>query len=148
MSKKVSSISIKKEDCCNNTCEEMIFDDPLKEEECNKKIWGWENAEEVANYLWSSIHSNLLNGDLVFAYKNIDGSSELRQIVVVQNNNMSSNDFSVGMFTNGYSALIPHVTLNYLTTEVINDLKKYKVDKKIIDSISSLIETRSKLINN
>lgn len=121
--------------------EELEVPREIKE---NQVVWGWENAQKVAEDLWSGIHSTLLQGNLMFAYKNTSNNSELGQIVVVQNNNQTANDFGVGMFTNGYSALIPHVPIDYLESEVLGDLIKYKVDKKIIETYKCIVEDKKK----
>lgn len=107
-----------------------------------RKVYGWENAMSVASDLWASIHSSLLAGDLVFAYKDIIGESGLSQIVIVSN--QLTMDFSVGMITTGYTALLPHVPLDYLTGTVLGDLKKYKVDKNIIKTYEQIIENYKK----
>lgn len=112
----------------------------------NKIIWGWENAEEVANDIWSSIHSTLIKGNLIFAYKNTNSGSELGQIVIVQNQR-DYNDFGVGMFTNGFSELLPHVTIDYISEEIIKDLTKYKVNKKIIENLIFIINNIKSSLN-
>ena len=85
-----------------------------------RRVWGWDNAMSVANDLWASIHSSLLAGDLVFAYKDTTGESGLTQIVVVALNQPTEH-FSVGMVTSGYTALLPHVPFNFLTSTVLGD---------------------------
>lgn len=47
--------------------------------------------------------------------------------------------YGVGEITKGWTALLPLVPFNYLT-DVRNDLVKYKVDKKIIDSYDQVME--------
>lgn len=91
-----------------------------------RRVWGWENAMSVANDLWASIHSSLLAGDLVFAYKDTTGESGLTQIVIVAFNQPTEH-FSVGMVTSGYTALLPHVPFDYLTNTVLGDLKSIKL---------------------
>jgi hypothetical protein len=104
-----------------------------------RRVWGWDNAMSVANDLWASIHSSLLAGDLVFAYKDTTGELGLTQIVVVALNQPTEH-FSVGMVTSGYTALLPHVPFNFLTSTVLGDLKKYKVDKNIIKAYEQILE--------
>lgn len=113
-----------------------------------RSVWGWNNANEVAESIWNSIHYNLLEGNLIFAYKSTESTSELRQIVIVQNKNADEDSFSVGMFTNGYSSLVPNVPIKYLKTEVIDDLKKYKVDKKIIETFLCILEDKIDYFNS
>ena len=112
------------------------------------RVWGWENAMSVANDLWASIHSSLLSGDLVFAYKETKGNSEFSQIIIVQNKNLNPMtgelDFGVGMVTTGYTSLLPHVPYAYLEDIILEDLKKYKVDKSILEIYKQIIKIYKK----
>ena len=96
----------------------------------NELIFGWKDSNEVANDVYDSVHSSLLGGYLLFGYK---GSGELSRVIVVTDidpitRNVVSNSYSVGTITKGYTALIPHVPIDYLEKEVLLDLKNYKVD--------------------
>lgn len=112
------------------------------------RVWGWENAMNVANDLWASIHNTLLQGDLVFAYKETKSNSELSQIVIVQNRNLNPQtgglDFGVGMVTTGYTSLLPHVPYAYIEDIILDDLKKYKVDKNILEIYKQIIKMYKK----
>lgn len=112
------------------------------------RVWGWENAMSVANDLWASVHSSLLSGDLVFAYKETKGNSEFSQIIIVQNKNLNPMtgelDFGVGMVTTGYTSLLPHVPYEYLEDIILEDLKKYKVDKSILEIYKQIIKIYKK----
>lgn len=108
-------------------------------------IVGWGDANEVASSIWSSIHSSLLSGKLVFAYKPYK-ESELTQLVVVRNlkndtyGRVMDKDYAVGMMTSGFSMLLPHVPLEYLENDLVNDMNKYKVDKKTIETFKKFIK--------
>ena len=108
-------------------------------------IVGWEDANEVASSIWSSIHSSLLSGKLVFAYKPYK-ESELTQLVVVRNlkndtyGRVLDKDYAVGMMTSGFSMLLPHVPLEYLENDLVNDMNKYKVDKETIETFKKFIK--------
>lgn len=117
-----------------NEIEENNIPNEIKE---NKSIWGWENSMQVANDVWSSIHNSLLEGELIFAYKSTTSDSNLSQIVIVKNMNGS---FGVGMMTTGFTCLLPSVPIEYLKSEVLDDLKKYKVNNKIIETYKRIIE--------
>lgn len=134
------------------TIDNKVEDIKLTEQDIQNRekqiVWGWDSASDVAEELWGSIHNTLLEGNLMFAYKSVNSNSDLKQIVVVQNNDFKANDFGVGMFTNGYSALIPHVPIDYLESEVLGDLVKYKVDKKIIETYKCIVEDKKKEITN
>jgi len=105
---------------------------------CLPYIYGWNNIDEVANDVWSGIHRCLLEGDLVFAYKAMEG--ELRQIVVVKNKGTNNEvTYGVGYFTTGYSALFPKLPIDYLRTVLLEDLRKFKVNKKIIETYEQIV---------
>ena len=108
-------------------------------------IVGWGDANEVASSIWSSIHSSLLSGKLVFAYKPYK-ESELTQLVVVRNlkndtyGRVMDKDYAVGMMTSGFSMLLPHVPFEYLDNDLVSDMKKYKVDKETIETFKKFIK--------
>ena len=106
-------------------------------------VHGWESVEEAAGDIYSSIHKSLLEGCPVFLYKNTNDNTDLEQIVVVRNIDPNTgkllDTYGVGEITKGWTALLPLVPFNYLT-DVRNDLVKYKVDKKIIDSYDQVME--------
>lgn len=110
----------------------------------NQIVFGaWQNVDQVAGDIWSSIHSSLLEGYPLFAYKSTQQGSELVQIVVVKRfdpNTLKVKDYGVGMITTGYSALVPHVPHSYLEDVVLEDLKKYKIDKEIQTIFKQIIE--------
>lgn len=132
----------------NSNPEDDIMSDMDYEMLDRSRVWGWENAMSVANDLWASIHSSLLSGDLVFAYKETKGNSEFSQIIVVQNKNLNPMtgelDFGVGMVTTGYTSLLPHVPYAYLEDIILEDLKKYKVDKSILEIYKQIIKIYKK----
>lgn len=108
-------------------------------------IVGWGDANEVASSIWSSIHSSLLSGKLVFAYKPYK-ESELTQLVVVRNlkndtyGRVMDKDYAVGMMTSGFSMLLPHVPFEYLDNDLVSDMNKYKVDKETIETFKKFIK--------
>lgn len=101
-------------------------------------VHGWESVDRAASDLYGSIHSTLLAGAPVFLYRNTNDKSDLIQLVVVKNMD-KENDYSVGMMTAGWTALYPHLTLDYIDIDVTRDLEKYKVDKNIILSYKQII---------
>lgn len=111
-------------------------------------IIGWRNADEVAASVWSSIHSKLVEGSLVFAYKSTNDKTDLVQLVVVRNikrdafgNPMNlDNSYAVGMVTKGFTMLLPNVPLTYVENDVINDMKKYKLEKDLIDLYKQVVK--------
>lgn len=111
----------------------------------DQMLVGWGDANEVASSVWSSIHSSLLDGKLVFAYKPYK-ESELTQLVVVRNlkddiyGRVMDKDYAVGMMTPGFSMLLPHVPFEYLENDLVSDMKKYKVDKETIETFKKFIK--------
>ena len=115
-----------------------------------RAIWGWENIEDVAKSVWSSIHHVLLEGDLVFAYKSSSTTDKLKQIVIVRNFTLGQNlektpgDFGVGYITSTYTALLPHIPLRYLKDEISQYLGEWKIDKTIQNTYKAIIEDLEK----
>lgn len=124
----------------------------ITEEELQKikemRVYGFDDSIQVAKNLMGSIHENLLQGDLVFAYRSTAPSnkSPLFQVVVV-NDLRRGNDcqlyptpkFSVSIITSGYSAYIPHMPVEYLD-EVVAELEDGKAEKKIIENFRIIVE--------
>lgn len=112
---------------------------------------GWENVDECASAVWSSIHSSLLDGELIFAYKSTSGKSELQQFVLVKNLIGKSADvygefttykktgYALGMITSGFSVLYPYLPEKYLLETGLDDLKKYKVPSEVIKAYVNLV---------
>lgn len=121
----------------------------------NQLVCGaWENMNQVAGEVWSSIHSSLISGWPIFAYKSTKTNSNLIQIVIVRNFKNTGNSpqpelgdtFSVGMMTTGFSSLMPNVSIDYLKTQVLQDLNFYKIDKYICSSLEVIISKLRKEI--
>ena len=125
--------------------------------ESNSVIYGWQCIEEVARDVWGSIHSSLLNGDLVFAYKCPSKSSTLKQIVIVRNFELVDSgmlgvpdpikhytSYGVGYITSGYTALLPNVPYTYIAEEIVEYLKDWKIDKTIINTYEAIVEELGK----
>ena len=123
---------------------------PIEEE--NRYIWGWNDSMEVASSVWGSIHASLLNGDLVFAYRPLGkDEGKLVQLVIVRNFHFEDtlvvnspkkvyDDFAVGYITSGYTALLPHVPLRYLSQEMAGYLEDWKINKEILNTYKAIIE--------
>lgn len=149
MEKKKNQPNVEMKACMNSRSKDNTIMSEIDYETLNRsRVWGWENAMSVANDLWASIHNSLLSGDLVFAYKETKGNSEFSQIVIVQNKNLNpmtgEYDFGVGIVTTGYTSLLPHVPYAYLEDIILEDLKKYKVDKSILEIYKQIIKIYKK----
>lgn len=119
-------------------------------------VFGWESAEKVASDIWASVHNTLLNGILIFAYRPTNNGTDLVQIVVTKNiryevgpGKFTDGDgYAVGMITTGFSMLLPKVPIEYLESDLFDDLKKYKVDKNILDTYRQIIINCKEKENN
>ena len=118
--------------------------DEMADERISQIVWGWESVDKAAADVFASIHRTLLDGVPVFLYKNTTTKSDLIQVVAVKNLNEVTGeltgDYGVGMITAGFSVLYPHIPLEYLESDLLADLEKYKVDKKIIDTYKNIID--------
>lgn len=111
----------------------------------------WKNIEEVASDMWQSLHSVVLYGRPLFAYKSIDNNQF--QLVIVCDCFLNSlgtvevkkNSFTVSMIVPGFTELVPHVPLDYLEQIVKKDLIKYKLDKDILKSFDEIILNYNKV---
>lgn len=128
----------------NNTSSEEEFTD----ERVNQIVWGWDSVDKAAAEVFASVHRTLLEGVPVFLYKNTTTKSDLCQVVVVRNideqTGKLSDDYGMGMITAGFSVLYPHLPIEYLESDLLSDLEKYKVDKKIINTYVSIINALKK----
>lgn len=117
---------------------------------------GWGSVDECAAAVWSSIHSSLLDGELIFAYKSTSGKSELQQFVLVKNlvgkssdvygniQNYKKTGYALGMITSGFSVLYPYLPEKYLLETGLDDLKKYKVPADVIKAYINLVNAAIK----
>ena len=128
----------------NNTSSE----EELTDERINQIVWGWDSVDKAAAEVFVSVHRTLLEGVPVFLYKNTTTKSDLCQVVVVRNideqTGKLSDDYGMGMITAGFSVLYPHLPIEYLESDLLSDLEKYKVDKKIINTYVSIINALKK----
>ena len=123
---------------------------------CQTVYGGWNNVDECASAVWSSIHSSLLDGELIFAYKSTSGKSELQQFVLVKNLLGRESDgygdlktykkagYALGMITSGFSVLYPYIPEKYLLETGLDELKKYKVPADVIRAYVNLVNAAIK----
>ena len=111
-------------------------------------VIGWKSADEVASSIWGSIHSKLVEGMLVFAYRSTNDKTDLVQLVVVRNLKKDAfgnttnidDDYAIGMVTKGFTMLLPRVLLSYIENDVLSDMKKYKLDSNLIDLYKQVVK--------
>jgi len=123
---------------------------------CQTVYGGWGNVDECASAVWSSIHSSLLDGELIFAYKSTSNKSELQQFVLVKNligktanvygqpETYNKTGYALGMITSGFSVLYPYLPEEYLLETGLDDLKKYKVPADVIKAYINLVNAAIK----
>lgn len=99
-------------------------------------IWGWTDIDAVAADVYSSIHSSLLEGLLVFAYQGT--SEDLSRFVITQR--QGSSDYMLGVITQGYTMYLPHVPREYLRTDFMTELKKkFKINELITSNLEKIL---------
>jgi len=117
---------------------------------------GWQNATEVAAEVWRQGNMALLDGDLLFAYKNTEtaASGSLYQIVIVkyfdwvsipgthEARKVYNKLYGYSLVTSGYSAMIPKVGPEYLE-EIYKDLVAFKVNKQILTIFRNIIDNET-----
>ena len=100
-------------------------------------IYGWATEDEVAEEIYCSQFRNILEGNLVFAYKDQGNSGTIDLFVVTK----TPRGFRLGFFSKaGWSSYIPCCPQDYLETTVLEDLKKNKTEKYIIDDYIDCIK--------
>jgi hypothetical protein len=122
----------------------------------NQITIGWQNATEVAAEVWRQGNMALLDGDLMFAYKNTEtaSSGSLYQILVVkyfdwntipgthEARKIYNGLYGYSLVTSGYSAMIPKVGSEYLE-EIYKDLVAFKVNKQILTIFRNIIDNET-----
>lgn len=125
-----------------------IMTEEEKEVEKLKYVYGWKDAQDVANSVWGTIHESLLRGQLVFAYRNLGNreksGSGLYQLVISRNyseTGLPLNEYNVGyIITNSYTALLPRMPLEYLKTELKKYINSWKLEKEAIESFDNILK--------
>ena len=92
------------------------------------QINGWSCVEELADEVYSSIHSGLLQGNLVYALK----CQEIPRLVITQR--VDTGEFMIGEIMPGWTAYYPRVPYQFLYSDILEDMKKLKLPKETIDN--------------
>lgn len=123
--------------------EKNMSSEEIESTRAEQIVFGWGDVEKAAADIYCSLHRSLLEGTPLFLYKNTNSKSDLGQVVVVRNidyENKRFTDYGMGIITSGYTMLYPHVGKEYLSTELVSDLEKWKVDKKIIETFKDILK--------
>lgn len=99
-----------------------------------RNIYGWSCIEEVAQDIWSGIHSYLLNGNFVFAYR---GVGDIMQLVITKR--LHDQSYMIGMITSGWTMLLPSVPKEYLLDTTVTDMKTKKVPGEVIQNFIEIL---------
>ncbi len=108
-------------------------------------VYGWMDAMEVAKEVWKAGNLKLLEGDLIFAYKNTGTTSNLHQIVLVRYftvlpcGKVPTGEYGLSVVTPGYSYMLPRVGKDYLSY-LYDDMASYKLDKNILTAFRNIID--------
>lgn len=138
---KVDMTGVDQEDIMLSGCEEEGTDYNAQVDQRIQQVCGaWKTADEAASGVWHSVHSELLKGDLVFAFKSTSPGSNIQQLVVVK----FLDKFSVGVIYSGYTMLLPKVPYEYLTTTLLDDLKKNKPGEDVIKAYNYILDQYGK----
>ena len=96
-------------------------------------IYGYQDATEVASEISESIHSSLLSGDFVFAYR---GSGDLRRVVVTR---VAQDTWMYGIVTSGWTTLVPKISREGLLAMVGDEMETRKIPNNIIDDFKYFV---------
>ena len=105
------------------------------------QINGWYCIEELAEEIYSSIHSELLKGNLVYALR----CQEFPRLVITQR--VDTGEFMVGEITPGWTAFYPRVPYQFLLSDVLEDMKKFKLTKETIENFLLILKTHENSSN-
>ena len=103
-------------------------------QKCN--VYGWTSIDDVAREVYDGPVRDLLEGVLVFAYKNPGDSGTVKFLVVTK----TKDSFRFGFISQtGWTCYYPKTTLQYLNEVILEDLKKNKTENYIIEDFIDYI---------
>ena len=98
------------------------------------QIFGWRNIDDLAKELYGSVFSGLLDGYLVFAYKNQKKTGTLKELVVSKRLDNPNYIIGIRPFSGGWSGFLPNMPVEYLMEISYLDLIENKTEKEVIES--------------
>lgn len=111
------------------------------EERQKSNIYGWSSVDDVTEEISVSRFKEVLDGDLVFAYRNQGDTGTIRFLVVTK----TPDGLRFGLeFLCGVTYYYPKTTKDHLTTVVIKDLEKNKTEDYIIEDFLEYINNYDK----
>lgn len=101
-------------------------------------IYGWTSENEVAGEIYCSPFRDLLEGNLVFAYKNLSSSGTIKLLVITK----TSDGYRFGFIPQGggWTCYYPKTTSEYIREILLSDLQKNKTEKYIIEDFIYCID--------
>ena len=103
-------------------------------QKCN--VYGWTSIDDVAREVYEGPFRDLLEGVLVFAYKNPGDSGTVKFLVVTK----TKDSFRFGFESQtGWTCYYPKTTLQYLNEVILEDLKKNTTENYIIEDFIDYI---------
>lgn len=94
-------------------------------------IYGWESENEVACEIYCSPFRSLLEGKLVFAYKNLSNSGTIKLMVITKT--LKGYRFCLIPYSGGWTCYYPESSSEYIREVLLSDLQKNKTEKYIIE---------------
>jgi len=107
---------------------------PPEREHCN--IWGYPDLSAVAADISGGIHSGLLAGYFVFAYRS-GGSGNIKRLVVTRS---GPDTWMYGIVTQGWTGYIPKIPKEGLYGLLLDDMKADKIKPEIIEDFKYFVE--------
>lgn len=101
-------------------------------------IYGWESEMDVAGEIYCGPFRGLLEGNLVFAYKNLGTSGTIRLLVITK----TQKGFRFGYLplSGGWTCYYPIAPTEYILDVLLSDLQKNKTEKYIIEDFIDCIK--------
>lgn len=118
--------------------EEVVQQEQLKQV---YPLNGWSCIEELADEVYSSIHSGLLMGNFVYALR----CQEIPRLVITQR--QDTGDFMVGEIFPGWTGYYPRVPYQFLFSDILEDMKKLKLPKETIDNYILVLKSYENISN-
>ena len=116
-----------------NSKKKKTSEEPIRQH-CN--LWGYSCLQEVADEISCGIHSDLLRGYFVFAWRE-PKVGDIKRLVVTRTDQDS---WMYGIITTGWSGLIPKITKEGLYATLITDLEQQKIRQEILEDLKYFIE--------
>jgi hypothetical protein len=121
---------------CNLSCK-FCQNYKISQEYLGREI----TIEELADEIYSSTHSGLLQGNFVYALR----CQEFPRLVITQR--LDTGDFMVGQVMPGWTGYYPRVPYQFLFSDILEDMKKLKLPKETIDNFILVLKNYENFSN-